>query len=110
MAWPYSTFVLCRFTPDIHEAEQVELQPRVESSHNAIGRMRELRFARLVPAESNMGYQYLLPMVFENEADLDNYMGHPAHIELAEWAVARGCEFLYFDYDLESVTALRQPA
>jgi len=51
-----------------------------------------------------------MSMVFENEADLANYMSHPIHIELAEWAIARSCEFLYFDYDLEVATALRQPA
>ena len=72
--------------------------------------MRELRFARLVPAEGTMGYQHMLSIVFENEADLDNYMGHPVHSDFGGWLVAQGCEFLYFNYDLEAATALRQPA
>jgi hypothetical protein len=102
--------VLWRFTTDLSEADRGEVRRRVETSSNDIGRMRELRFVRLVPAESTHGYQYLMSMVFENEADLANYMSHPIHIELAEWAIARSCEFLYFDYNLEVATALRQPA
>jgi hypothetical protein len=82
----------------------------VETSSNDIGRMRHLRFARLVPADSARGYQYLMSMVFENEDDLANYMEHPLHIELAEWAIDRSCEFLYFDYDPEEAAALCQPA
>ena len=109
--------MLLQFTPDINEADQAELRQRVETSAEDIGRMRQLRFARFVPAESAKGYQYLMSMVFENERDRDNYMGHPVHIELAdpvhielaEWCVARGCEFLYFDYDLETATSVRQP-
>jgi hypothetical protein len=102
--------VLWRFTTDLSEADQAEVRQRVETSSNDIGRMRELRFARLVPAESARGYQYLMSMVFENEADLANYMSHPIHSELARWAIARSCEFLYFDYDLGEATALPQPA
>jgi hypothetical protein len=49
-------------------------------------------------------------MLVAKNADLDNYMDHPDHIELAEWARARGCEFVYFDYDLETATAVRQPS
>lgn len=37
-------------------------------------------------------------------------MDHPIHGELADWAQALGGEFLYFDYDLDEATALRQPA
>jgi hypothetical protein len=102
--------VLWRFTPDIDEADQAELRQRVEVSANDIGRLRELRFARLVPAESARGYQYIMSMVFENKDDLDNYMPHPVHRDLAKWARDRGCEFLFFDYELETATALRQPA
>jgi Stress responsive A/B Barrel Domain len=81
-----------------------------ETSALDIGRLRELRFARLVPAKSARGYQYLMSMVFESEADLANYMKHPLHQELAKWAVDRSCEFLYFDYDPEEAAALGQPA
>jgi len=102
--------VLWRFTTDLSEADQQEVRKRVETSSNDIGRMRELRFAPLVPAASAQGYQYLMSMVFENEADLANYMEHPLHIELAKWAIGRSCEFLYFDYDPEEAAALRQPA
>jgi hypothetical protein len=102
--------VLWRFTTDLSEADQKEVRQRVETSANDIGRLRALRFARLVPAKSARGYQYLMSMVFENEADLANYMKHPLHIELAKWAVDRSCEFLYFDYDPEEAAALRQPA
>ena len=52
--------------------------------------MRELRFAPLEAAESARGSRYLMSMVFENQADLDNYMGHRIHIELADWGEARG--------------------
>jgi hypothetical protein len=51
-----------------------------------------------------------MSMVFENKADVGNYMDHPVHIDLAEWCVARSCEFLYFDYDPELAAALRQPS
>jgi hypothetical protein len=62
-----------------------------------------------VPAASARGYQYLMSMIFENEADLVNYMKHPLHQELAKWAVDRSCEFLYFDYDPDEASAPRQP-
>jgi hypothetical protein len=71
--------------------------------------MGDLQFALLVPAESARGYQCLMSMVFENETDVVNCMDHPAHVELAEWCLARNCKFLFFDYDPEPATALRQP-
>jgi hypothetical protein len=108
--WPWRTSSLFRFTPDIDEADQAELRQRVEASSNDIGGMKELRFARLVPAESARGYQYLMSMVFENKADVGIYMDHPVHIDLAEWCVARSCEFLYFDYDPQLAAALRRPS
>ena len=73
-----------------------------ETSASDIGRLRDLRFARLVPAESARGYQYLMSMVFESKADLDSYMPHPVHRELGKWARDRGREFLFLDYDLET--------
>jgi hypothetical protein len=106
---PIQHVVLIYFTPDINEADQAELRQRVETSSNDIGRMLDLRFARLVAAESARGYQYLMSMVFENKEDLDNYMGHPVHGELYHWVMARGCELLFFDYDLDEARALRQP-
>jgi hypothetical protein len=101
--------VLFRFAPDISEADQAELRERVETSSSDIGRLRELRFVRLVPAASAKGYQYLMSMVFEDKADLVNYMPHPIHQALAKWCADRGCEFLFFDYDLDTATSLRQP-
>ena len=44
--------VLWRFTPDLDQRDQVELRYRVEASSNASGRMRLLRFAQLLSAES----------------------------------------------------------
>ncbi len=109
-AWPYSTSSSCASRPTSTEMDQAELRQRVETSSYDIGWMRELRFVRLVLAESANGYQYLMSRVFDNKADLDNYMGHPVHSELAEWAASRGCEFMVFDYDLDAATATRQPA
>jgi Stress responsive A/B Barrel Domain len=106
---PIQHVVLVYFTPDISKADQAEFRQRVESSSNDIGRMLDLRFARLVEAESAKGYQYIMSMVFENNEDLDNYMDHPVHGQLYEWVVARGCELLVFDYDLDEARALRQP-
>jgi len=102
--------VLWHFTTDLREADQEEIRRRVETSANDIGRLRELRFARIGLAKSACGYQYLMSLVFENKADLANYMEHPLHLDLAKWAVDRPCEFLYFDFDPEEAAALRQPA
>jgi Stress responsive A/B Barrel Domain len=101
---------LMRFDPELNDADEAELRDRIETSSNAIGRMSDLRFAPALSPDSARGYQYLASMVFATDADLKNYMvGNPIHHELYEWAVARNCEFLVLDYDLDAARALKQP-
>jgi hypothetical protein len=102
----------CSYNPSARPLAKLsvgELRQRVETCSSDIGRLSELRFARLVPAASTKGYQYLMSMVFEDKADLANYMPHPIHPALAKWCADRGCEFLFFDYDLDTATSIRQP-
>jgi hypothetical protein len=101
--------VLFRFTPELSEPDRDALRRQVEAHTNEIGGMREVRFARLVQADEPQGWQYLMSMVFETKADLDRYLGHPVHMELYHWVMARGCELLVYDYDPDGAASLRQP-
>jgi hypothetical protein len=56
-----------------------------------------------VLAKSARGYQYLMSMIFENSADLANYMGHPLHLMLVKWSVDRSREFSHSGFDPEAV-------
>jgi hypothetical protein len=76
----------------LSEAGQKEVRQRVETSANDIGRLREPRFACLVPAASARGHKYLMSMVFGNETDLANYMRTPAPpgaLEMGDRSVVR---------------------
>ena len=101
---------LMQFDPGLDSGDEAELRDRVETSSNAVGRMSDLRFAPVLLPERSQGYQYLASMVFATDADLKNYMvDNPIHHELYEWLVARNCEFLVLDYDLDAAKALKQP-
>jgi hypothetical protein len=47
-------------------------------------------------------------MVFAGHADLQHDMEAPIHMELYYWALARSCEFLVLDYELE-MARLQEP-
>ncbi len=101
--------VLFRFAPEPPEPDRAALRRQVEAHTNEIGGMREVRFARLAQADEPDGWQYFMSMVFETKAELDRYLGHPVHMELYHWVMARGCELLVYDYDPDEAGSLRQP-
>ena len=66
-------------------------------------------FTRLAQADEPDGWQYFMSMVSETKAELDRCLGHPVHMELYHWVIARGCELLVYDYDPDEARPLRQP-
>jgi Stress responsive A/B Barrel Domain len=106
--------VLFRPKPDLTAHARATFIDALEQALNGIPLIRRARVGRRVllgrayDAQSSDEYQFAAMLEFENEADLREYLEHPAHQSLGEQFYSASEAAMAFDFELMEGTRARE--
>jgi Stress responsive A/B Barrel Domain len=99
--------VLLAFPEKLGADDEAEMRRQVANWPGSIGGISALRLGSPLAADYAQGFQYLLFIELEDEAALQNYLGHQDHVTFGGWIMERSAKPLVFDYVLDESTVIR---
>lgn len=102
--------VLFRPKADLEARDRESLVAAIERAHREISVIRRFAVGKRVFREASYGvglpeYPFIALVELEDERDLQQYLQHPAHAELARWFWKTSDSALAYDFALQDAEA-----
>jgi hypothetical protein len=77
--------VMFRKKQDTDEATLQQIMDRLEGLYGEIHGLMKIRCYRALPSDRPVGFTFLLDSSLADMNALNEYLGHPKHVEVNEW-------------------------